>query len=101
MAWIKILAYAVDFQPGSTGIVYFKCQGETIGRKTPELGPEGFNAVCAVLKTGSTIFETDNHIFRSDAYNSAQLAPSLEKFPTEDFKNLENFKTWTLPEKEK
>ena len=99
MAWIKIVAYAVDFQPGSTGIVYFKCQGETIGRKTPELQPEVFNAVCAVLKRGAVVFETDNHIFRSDGYNADQLAPMLERFPPDEFQNVKNFKTWNLPGK--
>jgi hypothetical protein len=101
MSWIKIIAYAFDYQPGSTGIVYFKCQGEDNGRKTPELQPDVFNAVSAVLQKGPTIFETDNHIFRSDGYQGAGVAPTIKNLTSEDFKNIEKFDTWTLPNKEK
>ncbi len=96
MAWIKIIAYALDFQPGSTGIVYFKCQGEANGRKTPELQPAVFSAVCSVLQTGSTIFESDNHIFRSDGYHGDNFAPTIKNFSSEDFKNVEKFQSWEL-----
>lgn len=63
MSWKKIVAYRGEYTPGSMGVIYFKCEGDVGGRRTPPLEPAAFTALLAVLNTGAPAFEPNTTKF--------------------------------------
>ena len=96
MPVLKITSVALDYVYGSTGIVYFICSDGS-RKKTPELQPAVFSAVCNVLLYGETEFDTDTSKFRSLGYIQSGLVPTKKSFKSSDFENLDSFEIIRIP----